>query len=138
MLKSGDTSLENKALLFLEPGFYDVKMINSSTKKEIFLSNIEVTDSEKTVKEVKFAQTTLKLICKNEMNKINNLCDVYVYDKNNVEIKYVDTSMGYAEFVLDSGVYDIKVEEYESKEIKWLKDFDMTMGGKITKEIKFN
>ncbi len=131
----GDTSMDQKALLLVPAGTYDIKVINGQTKKELWLKGVAVDKKKRTVRRVAFGERKLKLICKKTDGTINSLCEVYVYDKAGTELMYRDTSMKYAEMTLEPGVYDVKVINYDSKKEGWLKDIDLTSERKLTKEI---
>jgi hypothetical protein len=129
--------LDDKALLALDPWTYDIKISEYYTKKDIWIKNVVITDTEKTQKEVVFAQTTLHLEAKQIWTDNSVFADIYVYDESGEEVVYIDTSLWYADITVEAWIYDIKAISYDTKEELWLRGFDMTKWWKISKEIRF-
>lgn len=125
IVAEGDTSMEQKASLFLDTGNYDIKIINNSTGAEIWFRNIAIIENQKTVKKALFAERIIKIKIKNKSGKYV-YGDVYIYDKQGNEIKYADTSMGnQATFTVLPDIYDIKAFDNETRKDTWLKDVDV-------------
>ena len=125
IVAAGDTSMGQKASLFLSAGNYDIKVINNSTDAAIWFRNIAIKENQKTVKKALFAERTIKIKIKNASGKYV-YGDVYIYDKNGNEIKHADTSMGnQATFTVLPDIYDIKAFDYETRKESWQKDVDV-------------
>lgn len=125
IVAAGDTSMGQKASLFLSAGNYDIKVINNSTTAAIWFRKIAIKENQKTVKTALFAERTIKIKIKNATGQYV-YGDVYIYDKSGNEIKHADTSMGnQATFTVLPNIYDIKAFDYETRKESWQKDVDV-------------
>lgn len=133
----GDTSLNQQGTASLAPGRYDLKLTHGSTGDVLWVRGVEIPEDGQVKREVVFAQRELKIKLQDPSGSFR-FASVYLHDKAGNELKSADTSMGNtAQFSILPGVYDVKIEDYQTKKILWLRDVDLSEAKALEKIVPF-
>ena len=120
----------------ISPGIYDIKIYEYDTRLIQWTRNVELKSGETLEKIFKFELGTLRFKTIDSSN--NFLYSTYTIYKSGTEQQIgIGEGRDFQKIVVPSGIYDIKIYEYDSDSTKWERNITIKAGEMYEKIFKF-